>query len=83
MVVVSIAVAVVIRIQTVVLQATGTLPASWQSPAPVHLDLTWTQTSHPPAEGSTLWNTHIHTQLHTIKEAILYIFRNTYDCWGA
>lgn len=58
---VSITVAVVIWIQTVVLQTTGALPAARQSAAPVRLDLTWTRTSHPPGQRSTLWNTHGYT----------------------
>lgn len=52
--IVGITVAEVLRIQTVVLQAAGTLTASRQSPTPEVLDLTWSWTSHPPAERCTL-----------------------------
>lgn len=51
---VSITVTEVMRIQTRVVQATGTLTASGQSPTPEVLDLTWSWTSYPPAEGCTL-----------------------------
>lgn len=57
LVVVWVTVAVVIWVQAVVLQTTGTLAAAWHSSTPVRLDLTWARTTYPPAVWSTLWNT--------------------------
>lgn len=56
--VVGITVTEVMRIQTAVLQTTGTLMASRQGPTPEGLDLTWSWTSHPPAERYTFWKTY-------------------------
>lgn len=56
----SIAVALVLGVHTVLLQAAGTLTASVRSPTPVSVNLSSTQTSNPPAERWTVCGTETH-----------------------